>query len=816
MQHEPLGALRGSVQHPTVWELQLERGCVKLSSPLEQTLRVRVVPTACTRSHYELAVLEHTPRELSYPSAIEAQADGLRVVVEPDGTLHVYAETSAPALERLFTMRSPGARAAGDGLLARPVALTPAHEPPATAGGTATPWVAGTRATLEVGPYDPFFGLGEDTGPMNRRDRVVTTWNSDTWPHTPSPKPLYSAFPFYLSRREVCREAAAEPRYVWYGVLCDNPARSRFDMGVSAPTEVRIDVEAGDLDLYVLAGPTPQDVVRRLGLLTGRLEMPPRWMLGFQQSRWSYYPDSRVLEVARAFREHRVPCDVLYIDIHYLDAYRAFTWHAERFPDPKGLVEALHALQFKVVVILNSAVAADLSFPIFAQGRDGGYFLTRDDGSVYTAEMWPGPAAFPDFTRPEVRAWWAGLHAELLAIGVDGVWNDMNEPTIFLDETKTFPESLMHACEGEPRPHLEVHNVYGMLMDEATLAGIRAAAGPRRLPLMTRAGYVGVQRYAFKWTGDNSSWWEHLPMSIAQVANLGVCGMPFCGPDIGGFNDDCSPELFARWMQMGVLFPYARAHSAQGTRDQEPWAFGAETLEISRRFVELRYRLLPYLYTLTAAMVRHGDLMLRPLYYQYPHDTRALQADDQFMLGADLLVAPIMAAGRSYRAVYLPEGWWMDWFDGRWYQGGQVMVAHADLARMPLYVRGGAVLPLAPSGAQAVADGPCSHVAWYVFVPPACLQLELSGWLYEDDGVSDPAGRAAGIYSELHLRGCWSAGSLSLEVSPPTGSFEVGPRQLEVRVVAGQALSGAGWLAESGCVDAWIEEGAGRQVRVRL
>lgn len=627
---------------------------------------------------------------------------------------------------------------------------------------------------LGVGEDDPFYGLGEQPGPMNRRHRRVVCWNLDHAPHTPSTPSMYASFPILLSRIRTANGESA-----WYGVFVDNAGRSVFDVGLETASRVHISVDTGDLDLYLIGGPTPQDVVRRYCALTGTMALPPRWMLGYQQSRWSYAPAERVRQVARGFREHDFPCDAIYLDIDYMDRCRSFTWDTESFPDPKGLVDHLHDQGFKVIPILNAAVAADPDFSIYREGHIRGWFLKRPDGTEYQAQMWPGLCAFPDFTRAEVRRWWGDLHADLLALGVDGIWNDMNEPTVFGEQpAQTFPLDLVHEGEGFARPHAEVHNAYGMLMDVATHEGLQRLQPGRRLPLLSRSAWAGAQRHAFIWTGDNSAWWEHMRMCIAQVCNLGLCGMALSGPDVGGFHDDCSGEMFLRWLQMGIFFPYLRAHTATGTRDAEPWAFGPEVLEKAREAVRLRYALLPYLYTLAADAARRGDPIMRPLLYEFPHDLNAEAIDDQLMLGPHLLVAPVLSAGQRWRAVYLPPGEWISFHDGTICAGGKPVLAEASLDHIPVYVRANAAIPMVKP-TRYVGEAGDATIAWHVW--PG-THGEGRGWLYEDDGETDGEARGRRGFCETHVGVTASDRSVIVRFAPRSGTYAPAPRAFELVV----------------------------------
>lgn len=757
----------------------LGRAKAEVSSPTEGVLRM-LFRRGDGFGNYAVAVQPPgEPRALSIGED-RVEAEGIALIRSGDEAWEIWAASPAASLERVLRLTSVYS-SEGD-----------------------------FTAVLSVGKDDPFFGMGELTGPMNRRHRRCVNWNLDYAPHTPSTPSFYASFPMFVSRAR-----GASDRSVWYGLFLDNAGQSTFDFATEAPDRVSIAVRTGDLDLYLIAGPAPAAVVRRYCALTGTMEMPPRWMFGYQQSRWSYTPAERVRDVARQFRRNRFPCDVLYLDIDYMDRFRAFTWDKERFPDPGNLLQELHAQGFRVIPILNSAVAVDPDFPIYREGHANGYFLKHPDGREYHDEMWPGLSAFPDFTREDVRRWWGGLHADLLDIGVDGVWNDMNEPTIFGEKKSlTFPVDLVHTGEGAPRPHKEVHNAYAMLMGMATHEGLRTLRPGRRLPLLSRAAFAGMQRYASVWTGDNSAWWDHMRLAIAQVGNLGMCGLPISGPDVGGFHDDASGELFLRWLQMCVFFPYLRAHSMKGSKDAEPWAFGDQILDLGKRFVALRYALLPYVYSLAAQAARHGDPILRPMFYEFPQDPSCETADDQFMLGPDILVAPILAPGHFYRAVYLPEGQWYSFFGETLFEGAQVYVAETPLDHIPVFVRANAAIPMMEP-VQSTAEARPAHIRWEIW--PSRGQG--SGWLYEDDGETDGEARASRGFCETRVRGDFDPDSLQIVFEARHGDYDPGKRRFEIVLHGKRWLprtSSLGGVTQRGdCVCASFEDdGSAREIRM--
>jgi len=579
--------------------------------------------------------------------------------------------------------------------------------------------------SARIGKSEMFFGLGEKTGFLNKRGRRYVMWNTDEPLHTPDRDPLYKSIPFLIGF-DFNRA---------YGLFLDSTARSEFDLGHDDPERLKITAYDSQLDLYIIGGRTISDIVRLYTTLTGRMEMPPIWSLGFQQCRFSYYPEDRVLELAETFREKQIPCDVIYLDIDYMDGYRVFTWDENRFPDPEGMISRLREQGFRVVTIVDPGVKKDSDYPVYVEGMEKGCFCKFPDGSVYHGEVWPGPVAFPDFSKKDTRSWWGLLHSALLDAGVSGIWNDMNEPSDFSprnpDRTlMTVPDDLLMDFDGKPRPFSKCHNAYGLLMCMATREGFRMLKPDERPFILTRSAYAGIQRYAAVWTGDNHSWWEHLAASIPMHLNLGLSGIPFAGADVGGFQGECGPELFARWIQLGTFTPFFRVHSDKNTRSQEPWSFGPEIERIAKKAIRLRYELLPYIYSEFRQACETGLPVMRPLILDFQDDPNVCCINDQFMFGCAIMAAPVIQPGQRKRMVYLPRGGWYDFYTKERLEGGRYIIADAPLDRIPLFVREGSIIPMAESaGSTMFMD--FSDLRIEVYAGP-----EGSFSLYEDDGTT--------------------------------------------------------------------------------
>lgn len=562
------------------------------------------------------------------------------------------------------------------------------------------------QITLKLADGESIFGLGESTGPLNKRGLIREFWNADVLGHAscihPSLRNLYVSIPFALSLRE--GRAA--------GLFWDNPARQTWDIGCTEPDEFRLRAATGPLDLYLFLGPTPADVVARFTELTGRIPLPPRWALGYHQSRYSYASRAELERIAREFRRRKIPCDALHLDIHHMDGYCVFTF-GKSFPRPREMLAKLAKQGFKTVAIVDPGVKDDPKFGVLKRGVAQRAFVKAPGGRRdFIGKVWPGKSRLPDFLNPRVRRWWAEEQAAFQRLGLAGIWNDMNEPALFDSPGKTLPDDCVHQCGADtpvrcdslvelgdksvpltPASHAAVHNLYGSAMAAASRAGALLATPDKRPFILTRSGYAGIQRHAAVWTGDNSSTWEHLAESIPMLLNLSLSGVAFCGADVGGFLDNCTGELLARWTQLAAFTPFFRNHANIDSRRQEPWAFGPRIEALCRDAITLRYQMLPYLECLFAEARRTGAPIMRPLLWHHPNDPAAVACEDQFLLGEGLLVAPILRPGATARSVYLPRGLWFDFWSGGLYEGGQHVVAEAVAEHIPVFIRAGAVIP---------------------------------------------------------------------------------------------------------------------------
>lgn len=540
----------------------------------------------------------------------------------------------------------------------------------------------------KLGKEDAVYGLGDKPGCLNRRGYVYVNWNTDNpAPHVDSFKSLYKSIPFFMVLGE---------NYC-YGIFADNTYKTTFDFGFESSEYYVVSHEKGFLDYYFFPGEKPSDVVKKYTGLTGTTPLFQRWIYGSHQSRWGYCSQDEILGIAEAFEKNEIPCDVIHMDIDYMDGYRVFTFDKERFPDTKALSETLADKGIKLISIIDPGVKKDEAYFMYREGMEMDAFAHDAQGAVYENAVWPGTSVFPDFSREDVRKWWGEKTKILLDHGIRGIWNDMNEPASFRGP---LPDDVKFAAGA----HDEIHNIYGHLMAKATYEGLLEHDNGRRPFVLTRAAYAGSQKYCGGWTGDNHSIWSHLTLSLEQICNLSLCGMAMCGSDIGGFGSDVTPELLVRFYQAAVFAPFFRNHSAVGTRRQEPWLFDEKTRDAVRKTVRLRYRFIPYIYDLARECERTGEPIVRPLVYEYPHDKMVRNICDEYLLGKFVLVAPVTVPGKFAREVYLPEGEWYDYETNEKYTGGKYILADAPLDKVPVFIRAGAILPVAEGNIQSTED----------------------------------------------------------------------------------------------------------------
>ena len=588
-----------------------------------------------------------------------------------------------------------------------------------------------------------FYGLGDKAVlGASLGGRNWSNWCTDSYAFGTDSDHLYRAIPFFY----VLQQGLA------HGVFFDNTFKTHIDLDHCAEGSYDIWAEGGELNYYFIFGPSLTEVAGSYHLLTGTHSLPPSWALGYHQCRWSYYPEAQVKALANLFRAHHIPCDAIYLDIDYMDGYRCFTWDSRHFPDPQRMRVELEEMGFHLVTMIDPGIKEDNRYEVYREGMEKGHFVKTTDGAVAKAPVWPGFCAFPDFTHPEVRTWWGNLYQDLYErIGISGFWNDMNEPAVFYVHHKTLPDAVLHYYEGDPCSHKKAHNIYGMQMNRASYEGMERIRPEKRPFLLTRATYAGGQRYAAVWTGDNCASWEHLQIANIQCQRLSISGFSFCGTDIGGFAGDTTPELYVRWLQLAVFHPLMRTHSI-GTHltgdaiyneeapevpedkpagdqyefGQEPWSYGEKWTAIAKTAIELRYCLLPVIYTAFWRLMVDGIPVLRSAAFADEFDPKLLEQDRDFLFGDHLWVSPVILPGVRRQMVYLPRGNWYYFWTGQLYHGEVFVTVTED--QIPFFVREGAVMPAYPIR-QHTAE-PVEELTLYCYHKHG---LEVS-FLYEDAG----------------------------------------------------------------------------------
>lgn len=618
-------------------------------------------------------------------------------------------------------------------------------------------------ATIHVGQGVDLYGTGEVTGPLRRNGRTISLWNVDTPAYSvDGGTHLYQSHPWVMGLRQ---DGTA------FGIIADNTWRQT----ITTDDDIVFASDGPAFRVVVIERDSPKALMQALADLTGHMELPPLWALGYQQCRFSYQPDTRVKEIADTLRLLNIPSDVIWMDIDYMDGYRIFTFNPREFPDPKGLNDYLHQKNFKAVYMIDPGVKAEKGYFVDDQGMAGDYYVKDRDGKPFEGKVWPGLCHFPDFMREDVRLWWATLYKDYMATGIDGVWNDMNEPTAFELPGNTMPLDNQHG-NGAFNTHLRYHNVYGMQMVRASRQGLLLANPQKRPFILSRSNFLGGQRYAATWTGDNLSSVAQMQLSIPMSLTLGLSGQPFSGPDIGGFCESATGDLLAQWTAMGVYFPFVRNHSIKGSVDQEPWAFTPEVLNACRTAINRRYVLMPYIYTLFREASVNGMPVMRPLFMADPKD-RSLRSEDQaFLLGGDLMVTP-----RWAHSVAQPN-------NGSWQTIDLSAVSPSrDDYQPELRQRPGSIIPMAQL-AQSTAELRTDSLTLLV-----CLDTDgkACGQLYEDAG--DGFGYRTGDYLLSQMEATLQKRQLTVTLQRAEGQRPEAGRTLRIGYVKNGRVQYSAW-----------------------
>jgi len=785
-EHISLDVVTGARSLPNGIEIRSGTALMSVTAVRDDLIRVRVGPTGTLPEDASWAVLDPV-RDQSRPGKITVKSEiNEKTLGFATAKLHVA-----------FT-RQPLAMTVTD--MAGHVISADLPEHPIEFHG------ASFRVYKQSPEDEHYFGLGDKPGPLDRRNQDFTNWNTDAFGWQESTDPIYKAIPFFINFRKGVTGA----------IFLDNTWRTNFEFNKEFRDGYSFGAEGGPLDYYILYGPDPKSVVRAWAWMTGTTPLPPLWTLGFQQSRYSYYPEAEVRRIANRLRSERIPSDAIYLDIDYQLKNRPFTVDPDKFPHFDQMVQDLKAQHLHTILITDLHIAnlPNAGYKPYDEGILGDNFVKNPDGTIYTGEVWPGPAVFPDFTRKVSRDWWGTLYADFVGKGIGGFWNDMNEPALFKVASKTMPDQTQHRIE-EPgfakrtANHLEIHNVFGMENSRGTYEGLLKIAPDTRPFVLTRASYAGGQRYAATWTGDNSSTWNHLRQTTPQLLNLGLSGFAMSGADVGGFAGSPQPELLTKWLEIAAFHPIDRDHTSMGTNPQEPWENGStEDLNIRRRFIEERYRLMSYIYTTAEEMSRTGIPIMRPLFLEFPEASRDLHPLDlntsnEFLLGPNLLIAPPEYPDMldDYHAVLPPVGWYNYWTGESIQVKGQQMIRvgndnvpdndlqvslHPSVDTLPVYARGGSIIPIQPL-VQSTEEKPQGPLTLRVYPPngpaeklPMGQVAPCEGSLYLDDGVSFAYQK--GQYLRLKFSCEVSPTGITVKISPREGSFTPWWTQFSIEV----------------------------------
>lgn len=610
----------------------------------------------------------------------------------------------------------------------------------------------GFACSCQLSDTDIVYGLGEANRGINKRGYRYVSNCTDDPHHTEEKVSLYGAHNFVI---------ISGKKHV--GLFFDYPSNISFDIGYTRQDLLTVCCERADLYLYVITGESARDVARQFRRIIGKSYIAPRYAFGFGQSRWGYRTAEDIEGVVKGYRENEIPLDMVYMDIDYMQDYKDFTVNPERFPDFGEFVQKMKAEKIHLIPIIDAGVKIEQGYDIYEEGVEKGYFCKREDGSDFVAAVWPGWTHFPDVLNPEARAWFGGKYQILTDLGIDGFWNDMNEPAVFYseegiralnqaidDHVKAFSDAggakdllnnasavpyearailekiqnneedyrrFYHKVDGKMIRHDLVHNLFGFNMTRAAGEALQKIAPEKKMLLFSRSSYIGMHRYGGIWTGDNQSWWSHILLNLKMMPSLNMCGFLYAGADLGGFGSDTTRDLLLRWLALGVFTPLMRNHTAIGTREQECYRFGQ--IEDFRHVIGVRYRLIPYLYSEYLKAVENDEMYFRPLGFDYPDDRRAVETEDQLMLGDEVMIAPVYTQNVSGRTVYLPEEMKFVKFmpDGSLYEEILSQGTHyveVALNEVPLFIRKDRCIPVvdAAQNVDAIDMGTVRYVGY--------------------------------------------------------------------------------------------------------
>lgn len=586
--------------------------------------------------------------------------------------------------------------------------------------GMGTSWAESAVTTYKtIQDGERFIGLGEKGGNLDRRGNAYTNWNSDAAGYDNGTDKLYSDVPFYIGIHHGLS----------YGIFLDNTYQSDFNFGASNDIFSSFGARGGEMNYYFIYDRTVARIITDYTWLTGRMNMPPLWALGYQQSKWGYYPDTMVYRIAHELRDKHFPADGVVLDIDYMDRYQLFTWNTKYFPDPRAMTDSLRKLGLRTTVIVDPGIKVAPEAPAYQKGLKEDVYLKYPDGQYYTGQVWPGWCHFVDFTSEKGRAYWRDQMHFFVHSGVSGVWNDMNEISTWGQHT---PNNILYDYDGLGANNLQGHNAFGLNMARSSFEGMKQITGLRPF-VLSRSGYAGLQRYSAIWTGDNQPGEDHMLLGVRLLNSMGLSGLAFTGVDISGFSGNATPSLFTRWMQIGAFMPYCRNHKITGAKPAEPWCYGAGALDNSRSYIELRYHLMPYLYSIFYEATQDGLPVNRSLAIDYAGQNRIYDErfQNQYLFGGSIMVAPFKSTDTNGK-IYLPKGDdWYDFYDDEKLNGDQTIATKISLDRLPLYIRAGSIIPM-QSLIESTAEMPADTLVLHVYRADKMDSFTY----YEDDGES--------------------------------------------------------------------------------
>lgn len=583
--------------------------------------------------------------------------------------------------------------------------------------GLTTSWVGEEVTTYKkMQEGERFVGLGEKVGDLDRKGSGYSNWNTDAYGYDLWRDPIYTTIPFYIGIHHNMN----------YGIFMDNTFQSDFNFGASNNRFSSFAARGGEMNYYFIYHKTVADIIKSYTALTGRMKMPPLWSLGYQQNRYSYYPDTEVLRIAQTLREKKIPADGITLDIHYMDKYQLFTWDKERFPNPKAMTDKLKAMSFTTTVIVDPGIKVVPGAPAFDRGIKADAFIKYVDGKNYTGQVWPGWCHFTDYSSEAGRKYWRNESKFFTDNGISGIWNDMNEIATW---GQKMPSNVLFNFEGRKASHLEAHNVYGSLMARTSYEGFRAHSSERPF-VLTRAGYAGLQRFSALWTGDNRAEDSHMMLGVRLINSLGLSGVSFTGMDVGGFTGNGTPALFNRWIQLGAFIPYFRNHTGNNAKSAEPWTFGEDITDVARNYISLRYKLMPYIYSSFYESTQTGLPVNRSLAIDNTFDNTIYNTafQNQFLFGQSIMVTPV-ESGKDFMKIYFPKGNWYNLYNDEMNEGSKEKLIELTTAKLPAYVKESSIIPM-QSLVQSTAIAPTDTLLVHIYKGNTANSFTY----YEDDG----------------------------------------------------------------------------------